>query len=393
MTIALVSYIALGFAAIPVVLGAINLLAFRRLPAILPETRPETGQGTRPEIAVLIPARDEERTIAASVSSVLESVGVDLEVVVLDDHSSDRTREIVEEIARGDPRLRVETAPMLPAGWAGKQHACHVLAGEARQPLLVFIDSDVRLAPDALGRIAQFMKRKDLALASGFPRERTGSFFEALIVPFIHVLLLGYLPIPATRLSSATAFAAGCGQLIAVRRDAYLRAGGHAAIRASRHDGMTLPRAFRAAGLSTDIFDASDIAECRMYSGAREVWLGFSKNADEGMAKPVALPVWTVLLAAGHVLPFVMLILAALAGSVEGLAASAGAIVLLYIFRAGLAARYRQDIPILLLHPIGVLAVLAIQWTALVRMLCGRPTEWRGRSYGRSALSDEDKSA
>jgi hypothetical protein len=96
----------------------------------------------------------------------------------------------------------------------------------------------------------------------------------------------------------------------------------------------------------------------------------------------LALPVWTVLLGFGHILPFVMLAVSAAGGSVDGLAASGGAILLLYTFRAALAARFRHDVPILLLHPIGVAAILAIQWTALARTLCGRPTSWRGRSYG-----------
>src|SRR3546814_3618215 len=77
-----------------------------------------------------------------------------------------------------------------------------------------------------------------------------------------------------------------CGQLIAVRRAAYERAGGHAAIRSSLHDGLTLPRAFRRCGLRTDLFDATEIASCRMYEGARAVWAGLSKNATEGMSTP-----------------------------------------------------------------------------------------------------------
>lgn len=383
MTVELLGIVALAFAALPFVLGAINLTVFRRLPA--------APAGAAPAVSLLIPARDEEATIAASVESALASTGVELEVVVLDDHSSDRTREIAEEIARRDPRLRIEPAPSLPPRWSGKQHACQVLSAKARHPLLVFMDSDVRLAPDALARIAHYIARKDLALASGFPRERTGSFFEALIIPFIHVLLIGYLPFPAMRsFSASVAFAAGCGQLMAARREDYERAGGHAAIRESRHDGLTLPRAFRKAGLTTDIFDATDTAVCRMYSGWREVWDGFTKNADEGMAKPVALPVWTALLGIGHILPFVMLAVAAMAGSAEGMAASGAAVLLLYAYRLALALRFRQNLPILLLHPLGVAAMLAIQWNALLRVLSGRPTNWRGRSYGKTGVADEN---
>src|SRR5262249_61852699 len=99
-------------------------------------------------ISVLIPARNEERGIVAAVESALASEGVSLEVIVLDDHSEDRTAALVEGLARRDSRVRLVPAPPLPEGWCGKQHACHVLAGCACHPLLAFLDADVRLAPD-----------------------------------------------------------------------------------------------------------------------------------------------------------------------------------------------------------------------------------------------------
>ncbi|MCC2662365.1 MAG: glycosyl transferase, group 2 family protein, partial [Geminicoccaceae bacterium] len=280
--------LALGLALLPALLTAWNLALYR--------APPRSGKGTRPRLSLLIPARDEEAQIGPALRAALESRGVDLEVVVLDDHSSDGTRAVVAALTAADPRIRLELAPPLPPGWSGKQHACQVLAERARHDLLVFVDADVRLAPDALARIAAFMGSREIGLASGFPRQETGTFGERLIVPLIHFLLLGFLPLARMRRSLQPALGAGCGQLICVRREAYERAGGHAAIRASLHDGLMLPRAFRRAGIMTDLFDATELASCRMYRGLAEVWRGFAKNATEGMARPAALPVWTVLL-------------------------------------------------------------------------------------------------
>src|SRR5262249_2659067 len=117
-----------------------NLLVYRRAPAPPPERAPV--------VSVLIPARNEERSITAAVESALASQGVTVEVVVLDDQSEDTTAAQVAEIARRDDRVRLLPAPPLPEGWCGKQHACHVLVGAARYPLLAFLDADVRLAPD-----------------------------------------------------------------------------------------------------------------------------------------------------------------------------------------------------------------------------------------------------
>jgi cellulose synthase/poly-beta-1,6-N-acetylglucosamine synthase-like glycosyltransferase len=365
--------IALGLALLLALVTALNFVAFR--------APPPPKRETPPKISLLIPARNEEANIGDALRAALASNGVELEVVVLDDGSTDRTAGIVAAYMRDDARLRLVASPPLPRGWCGKQHACHVLANHARHPLLVFVDADVRLAPDALMRIAGQLEHEGLDLASGFPEQQTRTLSEALIVPLIHVLLLGYLPIWLARRSRHPAFAAGCGQLMAVRRDAYRRAGGHAAIRNSRHDGLTLPRAFRRAGCTTDLFDATNLARCRMYRGGREVWQGFAKNATEGMAKPAALPVWTVLLGGGHVLPFLLLLAAFASGSWAALAASALAGACVYGTRIALALRFRQSWPGALLHPFGIALLLALQWSALVAELRGRPAVWRGRAY------------
>lgn len=371
--IILIAALSLILALLPLLQGSVNLLLYRR-----PKAAPPPGSA----VSILIPARNEEATIAASVDAALLSRGVEVEVVVLDDHSTDRAAEIVRAIAARDPRVRLESAPPLPPGWSGKQHACQALATLARHPVLLFQDADVRLAPDAARLTCGALLSGRHGLVSGFPRQETGTLAEALVIPLIHVLLLGYLPMLGMRRSGDPRFGAACGQLIAVRREAYWKAGGHAAISASLHDGVTLPRAFRRAGQGTDLFDATGLASCRMYRGWREVWSGFTKNATEGMATPAALPVWTLLLFGGHVLPWILLGWAALnplpdaAVTMAGLAAAAG-----LLFRLLLLVRFRQSVVGALLHPVGILIMLAIQWAALLRARHGRPSEWRGRAY------------
>ena len=228
---------------------------------------------------------------------------------MLDDHSDDRTAAIVEELAEADDRVRLVSAPELPAGWCGKQHACWVLAREARHPLLVFLDADVRLAPDALARMAAFLSASGADLASGIPRQETGTLLEKLEIPLIHFILLGFLPIRRMRKSRRPSFSAGCGQLFIARADAYHQCGGHGAIRETFHDGIRLPRAFRAAGFKTDLFDATDLATCRMYRNAREVWYGLAKNAGEALAAPGMIVPMSLILLGGQVLPLVLLLL------------------------------------------------------------------------------------
>lgn len=365
----LLTIVALLLAALPTVMTIVNLVVLRAPAPARDAVR----------VAVLIPARDEEAGIAACVESALACVGVDLEVVVLDDQSTDRTAAIVADIAARDSRLRLLSAPALPPDWSGKQHACHVLAGWTDAPILVFLDADVRLAPDAAARLAGALANVDLV--SGVPRQRIGSLAEALVIPMINMLMLGYLPIPMMRRDGRPALAAACGQLIAVRAPSYRRAGGHAAIRRSLHDGLMLPRAFRAAGLRTDLVAGASLATCRMYAGWSAVVAGTTKNATEGMATPVALPIWTILLLGGHVVPWFALEIALAAGSRQAALLAAIACAGPLAARGLQALRCREPLTTVPLHPFGVAWLVALQWLALVRQRRGRPATWRGRTY------------
>lgn len=359
MSVAL--WLVTALALIPATLFVINLRLYR----VLPIARRRTS------VSVLIPARDEAGVIEGAVQSVLSNKDVDLEVIVLDDQSTDGTSGIVRRLGAADARVRCEPAPLLPDGWCGKQHACAVLASLARFETLCFMDADVKLANDALGRMSTFLYESGADLVSGFPHERTETWLEKLLLPLIHFVLLGFLPIARMRRSVSPAYAAGCGQLIMVSRAGYDKAGGHRAIAASLHDGLNLPKAFRQAELSTDLFDATDIADCRMYTGARQVWSGLSKNAVEGIAAPTRILPFTVLLLVGQVLPFAFLF--------AGIRTMLPAVVLAWLPRFLGALRFRQSWLGALLHPFGVVVLLAIQWVALTRHWLGYSPSWKGR--------------
>lgn len=379
----------LVLAALPFGLSLLNLLFYRAPPSLerrgaanaardASHTEPADITAAAPDVSILIPARDEEPSIEKAVRAALDSAGCQVEVLVMDDHSSDATADIVRRLAAGDARVRLLEAPPLPAGWAGKQHACHALAQHAAAPLLLFVDADVELAPDAAARIERFMHSRGAELASGFPRQVTVSFGEKLIIPLIHFVLLGYLPLLGMRLSTSPGFAAGCGQLMAARRRAYRSAGGHAAIKTSFHDGIQLPRSFRRAGLRTDLFDATGLASCRMYDHARDVVLGLAKNAHEGMAGPLAIWVWSSLLLGAALLPWP--IAAASAPGSLAFAASIGAIGLGLATRVVLALRFRQSLLSAFLHPLGIAGLVTIQWYARWRRRSGRTLTWKNRA-------------
>lgn len=373
MTVTIIAVAVLLLAAVPAGLLLANLRQYRPPP-------PASSSASPPQVSVLVPARDEEQNIGRAVRSVLASRGVELELLVLDDQSKDGTAEIVESHGRDDARVRLLSGAPLPAGANGKQFACAQLADEARHRWLVFLDADVDLAVDGLARMVAFAERSGASLASGIPRQRLGTWAERLIIPLIHFVLLAFLPLGRMRRSLHPAYGAGAGQLLIARRSHYERAGGHRQILTSRHDGIDLPRAFRRAGLPTDLFDATDIASCRMYQSAAEVWNGFVKNADQGLGAPRAIVPATVLLGAGQIAPFVGLLAAPwLPPSAVALLAAGAALV--WLARLLSARRFRQPLLAALMHPVSVALLLAIQWHGLIRLMMRRPARWKGRDY------------
>ena len=302
--------------------------------------------------------------------------------MVLDDHSEDNTAAIVSKIAILDSRVRLEKAPELPPGWCGKQHACHVLSQRARYDYLLFQDADVRLKKDCAPRLVAFMKASKAELVSGIPWQETGTWSEKMLIPLIHFVLLCFLPIKRMRMSTSPAFASGCGQLFLARKQSYEQMGGHASIKQSLHDGITLPRAYRKNGMMTDLCDVTNLAECRMYRGFGQVWFGLAKNATEGMAKPFLLTFFTIFLLIGQVIPFGIVGLIWYFESCWGLRlVSVLAVFLAYSARFVAKVAFRQSFFGALMHPLGILILLAIQWYALIRQGIGKPSGWKGRAY------------
>ena len=378
----------------PALLFCLNLQRYRV---------PEPAGATGPQrLSVLIPARNEEANIEAALRCVLASQDVELEVLVLDDDSVDRTGDIVRSLSALDPRVRLVEGHGLPPGWNGKQHACWTLARESTQPLLVFLDADVRVEPALLSRMTGFLQRTKSGLVSGFPRLITLTWLEQQLLPLIHFVLLGFLPMGSMRRSTVPSVAAGCGQFMLVDREAYFTSGGHNVIRETMHDGLLLPRTLRRAGYRTDIADITELASVRMYDSAAKVWQGLAKNATEGIATVGKIVPLSIVLLLGQVLPAV-LALSLLAGWVfvqffggslgmdvhitsgHAICPSVAVLALLllasYVPRLLAVARFRQPLRSALLHPVGILLMLGVQWYALGRKMVGRPVGWRQRTY------------
>lgn len=377
--------IAFACSVLPALLGAINLRRYRVIDA------GSGADGERPTVTVCVPARNEENNIEACVRSALASTGVDVEVLVHDDASTDATPAILAALCEEDARVRVVEREPLPPGWNGKQWGCQRMGLVAAGDWLLFTDADVRLAPSALRSAWLAARSGGSALVSTVPRQETGSWMEDAVIPLIHFVLLCYLPFGQMRSTLRPAASAGCGQFLFVDRRAWRAAGGHETFRESMHDGIKLPRAVRRAGLRTDLFDGTPVVSCRMYHGAAAVWRGFAKNAFEGLGSFGLLLFVTVVHALGHVLPAAWIAWALVQtlidrrawGTPEWLALAA--VVASIMLRLAFMLRFRQSMRSVLLHPIGIAVLTIIQWHSAWLHITGRRS-WKGRSSGGATL-------
>lgn len=351
-----------------------NLRLFRTAPP--PLTDP-------PSLSVLIPARNEATQIEAAVRAACAQTGAAPDVVVLDDGSTDGTAEILSRLVDELPALRVVRGAPLPVGWAGKAWACWQLGSEhARHEWLLFADSDVRLAPDAAARALAVARAARADFVSGFPRQLTPTVGEALLVPLVYLVLVSYLPMALVRRLAVPSLSAGCGQLMLVRRAAYLAADGHRAVRGTLHDGIKLARHMKATGHPIALFDARDIATCRMYEGFHAAWGGFSRNAYEALGSPGTLSAMIALNGGLFVLPFLALPASLLSGGISPTAAVWGlAVAAVLALRARIAARFGSPLWTVLATPVAVTLMIALQLHSYLSHCTGRPVVWRARTY------------
>jgi chlorobactene glucosyltransferase len=253
----------------------INLLTFPRL-------RPASSPAARRRISVLVPARNEAEVIAETVRSLLAQELPDLEILILDDNSTDGTAAIAWAAGAHDPRLRVLAGSPLPTGWSGKPWACHQLAQAANGEWLIFTDADVRWQPGALAALAAEMERTHADLLTVWPTQVTETWAERMIVPLMALAVIGYLPAVLVHHVPWRAFTAATGQCLAFRRVAYDAIGGHAAVAATVLDDMRLARAIKKRGLRLRMADSAGLLVCRMYRDWPTVRDGFAKNILAG---------------------------------------------------------------------------------------------------------------
>jgi len=357
-----------------------NLIRFARLARFeVHDSRAE------PSVAVLVPARNEERCIEACVRSLCRQNYQRLEVIVLNDSSTDGTGRILKSLSGEFSNLRVINGSPLPEGWVGKSWACHQLSQATSADVLLFTDADTVHRPETVARSVRFLSEQKLSMFSLVPYQVLSSFGEHAVIPMVHVLYFSYLPNSLIISNPRVSLSAANGQFMCFSRKGYDLVGGHTAVWNSLVEDVFLARAVKAAGGRIALVDGTDAVSCHMYTGASEVTRGFSKNMfpATGYNLPAILFFLTHL-ALTYIAPVASLGMGLTMSDTTMVAASSYALATAGFIRLMISIRFRMPLWHMILQPVTAIWTIVIGLNSVRWAYSRTGSQWKGRSYART---------
>lgn len=360
-----------------------------RLEIVVEPTPPPANP---PLISVCVPARNEERNIRACVEAILEQDYPNLEVILLDDRSTDATSEILRQLAVQNDRLQIIHGSDLPAGWAGKPHALYQASAAARGEWLCFLDADTFLEPSALSSTYAKAIETQADMFTIMTFQILGTFWEKTVMPLVMTALsVGFSPHKVNDPKTRDAIANG--QFIMVRRTVYDAIGGHASVRNSIVEDKALSERVKWNGHRLVVADGMRAARTRMYTSLPEMWEGWTKNIYLGLRDQAGL-LW--LGAFGAFLAFMASVFLPLwpllgllwygnGGGGPALGVVSEALVLwayLAYARARIASKMEISPWYAATTPLGAGVFGAMMLTSAWRVLSRKGVTWKGRTYG-----------
>jgi cellulose synthase/poly-beta-1,6-N-acetylglucosamine synthase-like glycosyltransferase len=331
---------------------------------------PRSGGQINQKISVLVPLRNEEENAVAIIETLAAQENLsDVEFLILNDNSTDKTFELITSAARGDSRFKILQGSTLPDGWLGKPWALEQLSQSALGEMLVCIDADVRLSKTAIASAVDSMHEHALDFFSAYPSQVARTFGERMIQPLLQWSWISSVPLAIAKRSSNPSFAVANGQFFAVKKSALMKSGGYSSIKAEVLDDMQMARVLLRNKFKGTVGNGALIAQCHMYSSWSELRNGYAKSLWKGFGGVF-----------GSIIAIALLVLT---GIIPIVSAALGSPLGWFAFEAVLISRLisakitRANLFDSLLHPISsVLLIYLIIYSWLMR---GR-IQWKGRA-------------
>lgn len=264
------AYFVLFFAVIQLLVAFVNLIFRQNLSKLKTEFSEL--------VSVLIPARNEEKNIANILNDLQNQNYHNIEVIVFNDQSTDKTEEIVSEFSKKDSRIKLINSNGLPDGWLGKNYACYSLSRHANGKYFLFLDADVSVSNDIIINTISHSKKHKLGLLSIFPKQIMMTMGERITVPNMNFILLSLLPLILVRKSKYASLSAANGQFMLFNSTNYFETNPHELMKANKVEDIEIARYFKTKKIPIACIAGNSTIKCRMYDGFTEAVNGFSKN-------------------------------------------------------------------------------------------------------------------
>lgn len=367
-----------------------DVLALRKVPRLAP-TPPQAEDEM---VSVLVPARDESRRIPRLLEGLSKQSAAAVEVIILDDNSSDGTAEVVAAYNGRIPALFQVSGAPLPSGWAGKCWACWQAAQFAAAPWLLFLDADAFPAPALVSTLLGYARRKDLDLLSLglLPLSDMETFWERVLLPPFMGLIQVVFPLHQVN-DPRSPLALANGQCLLIKRSVYFAVGGHKSVRQSVLEDVALAQQVKGAGYRIAVVDGPELLRVRMYTGWQEIAEGLRKNAWAGYAAGGRRSAWAGTRQIQLALSPFMLMSAGIRRRWRGDRRRPDLLVwgaLLWAMTTGYSAYLLRRLTNLhpawaLLYPFGTIMYFVLAGWAWLSLRFGRGVSWKGRTYGGSS--------
>ncbi len=350
---------------------------------------------TLPSVTAVVPCRDEAPTLASCLRALVAQDHPRLDIVVVDDGSSDGSPSIARRVlddsaAAGQRGGRVIGAGPAPDGWAGKGWAVRAGVEAAAGDLVLIVDADTVLEPFAARCLASELIAGRHDLVSGVTRYDMRSAVERALIPGFPMLLFGFLPLWLVALTGGrpASLAFAYGPLVLIRRAAYLATGGHAVLPGRAREDVDLARTFARSGRRVGTVYAADLGATRHYRSPADVRRAWIRILFPYAGESPAVAVTAIAgFSFAYLLPLALPVAGLATGDPTLLSGGSAALALLVAARAALAWTQRQPLVTLLWHPVTAVATAVSQLVALAHGIAGRPFEWRGRTLPSAALA------
>lgn len=373
----------------------INIILFKNISNF---KLPEYILKSPPLISVLIPARNEEKNIKRILVSMIKQDYKNLEILVLDDNSTDATSQIVRELAQKDSRIKLVQGTPLPIGWKGKCFACHQLSKIAKGEYFVFTDADTLHFSNSISGSFAALLRNNVDTVSVYPREIAVTFHERMTVSFIHFAILSLMPLILVRHTKSPFFSTGIGQFFLFKRQVYEKIGGFESVKDEILEDIHISKQVKRYGFKIMVFDGSSSIFCRMFTNLDEVIKGFSRFIYAAFGSFLMESIAVFFISLLFLVPFILLPTGIFIFNWTGVGVTLNIIQIFIILgiKIVLSLKFKSRILDILLTPISVTYISLIAVNSYIQSKFGTGVSWKGRTYGISGGDSlgltEDKS-